>query len=140
MTPQETPKSPRARRQKPSRLKAAWMALRGYPVVHDQFRAEWEEHLLDLSTVYDKLYATIARLYQRDKKILEAKMDDHEGLEAGTSTANQTLATGEAAASGWNPAKIELYRKLRARRGEAVGALNGHWETSDVDGAEAGTN
>jgi len=112
MTPQETFDKPLRR---PGRLRAAWLSLRGRTIVEDQFRAEWQQHLLELSTVYDKLYGTVQRLYQRDKKALESAISNHSKLLDGVEPSD---AGGETA-SRW-ATKAELSRRAFALEGISI--------------------
>lgn len=110
-----------------------WLALTGRTIVYDQFRAEWEQHLLDLGSVYDKLSATVSRLYQRDKKALEAAVAAHASLE---SSPNGSTAAGPGTQVGNWAARGALNRKAMALEGIGVPVVHGSWETADVDGTE----
>lgn len=107
-----------------------WLAFRGRTIVYDQFRAEWEQHLLDLGSVYDKLSATVSRLYQRDKKALEAAIAAHGALESPTNGDADTPTVDTWAARG------ALNRRALALEGIGVPGTHGAWETANVDGTE----
>ena len=107
-----------------------WLALTGRTIVYDQFRAEWEQHLLDLASVYDKLSATVSRLYQRDKKALESAIAAHESLGQPT---NGAVAPDAPDARGVWAARGALNRKALAMEGISVPAM---MEATDVDGTE----
>lgn len=120
--------------KRPSRLMSAWMALRGDPVVPVAIRAEWVAWQFELQGLMDKLSVCAARLYERDRRKLDAAMKRISELEAGVVTA-ETAPTGtdpSSSGASWNPAKIALYRAARALTGTHV--PNGHpvLETSDV--------
>ena len=118
--------------RRPSRLASAWMALRGDPVIPVAIRAEWAAWQFELEALCDKVSNAAARLYQRDKRVLDAALARISELEGGV----QQDATAEAAPSGsgstWNPEKIALYQKARALTGATVPNANPVLETNHV--------
>ncbi|MEN8176309.1 MAG: hypothetical protein ABFS23_11130 [Pseudomonadota bacterium] len=135
MTPDNTPKSPHKRA---GRFRSALRALRGDTVLPDQIRAEWTAWQFELEALCDKLSAAAARLYQRDKRALDAAVKRVAELEAEADCGCADTAAPELSAtgSGWSAEKRALNRSLLARRRAlAVPQLeNGR---SDVDVAES---
>ena len=133
MTPDNSSETPVRR---PSRLASAWMALRGDPVIPVAIRAEWAAWQFELEALCDKLSAAAARLYQRDKRVLDAAMKRISELESGTETAKAGPTGSEidssSAGSTWNPEKIALYRQARALTGTTVPNVNPTLESNHV--------
>lgn len=57
--------------RRPGRLRAAWMALLGHPVVPDQIRAEWASAQLVFHDLLTQLSASLARQARAEKKRIE---------------------------------------------------------------------
>ena len=57
--------------RRPGRLRAAWMALLGHPVVPDQIRAEWAQAQLVFHDLLTQLSASLARQARAEKKRIE---------------------------------------------------------------------
>jgi len=53
---------------RPGRLRAAWLALMGHPVVPDQIRAEWASAQLVFHDLLTQLSASLARQARAEKK------------------------------------------------------------------------
>lgn len=132
MTPDKTPERPQRRS---SRLRSAWQALKGEPVVPDAIRAEWVAWQFEFEAVLDKLSAAAARLYTRDKVALKAALKRLQELEDdvpqdGTGTASTPIA------GSWNPLKVELSRRVLAMRGQRVPTFIHNGGENDVPGPE----
>lgn len=115
MDPDNTSES---RPRRAGRLRAAFQALTGAPVVPSQIRAEWVGWQFELEGLCDKLTTTAARLYQRDKRALEAAEKRVLELEAAHPCGCEDAeVTGAVSTGGWNPAKRLLNRRVLAGRG-----------------------
>jgi len=124
-------------RQRPpkhtSRLRSAWHALRGEPVVPESIRAEWVAWQFEFEAVLDKLSAAAARLYTRDKVALKVALKRLEELDQDTPAVPVAVAypTG-----GWNPAKRALNRQVLAMQGVRIPDTFGR-EQAHVDGDQS---
>ncbi|KKL55717.1 hypothetical protein LCGC14_2252620 [marine sediment metagenome] len=121
--------------RRPSRLASAWMALRGDPVIPVAIRAEWAAWQFELEALSDKVSNAAARLYQRDKRVLDAALARINELEAAAADPKSGSIGPDMAAntgSTWNPDKIALYRKARALTGATVPNANPILETNNV--------
>ena len=129
MDPDNSPETPVRR---PSRLASAWMALRGDPVIPVAIRAEWAAWQFELEALCDKVSNAAARLYQRDKRVLDAALARINELEGRVTAPTPTDGVACDSPSTWNPEKIALYRKARALTGATVPNPNPSLESNHV--------
>lgn len=59
----------------PGRFRAAWLVLRGQPLVPQQIRAEWLEYQQIFDDVLQRLSAQLARQAKSEKRRLESLFD-----------------------------------------------------------------
>ncbi len=130
MDPDKTLESPETR---PSRLGAAWMALRGDPVIPASIRAEWAVVQIQLQNLLDQITAAAARAYERDRVKLRQAHTRIEELEVAAQDLHPT--NGTPVGTGWDPEKIALNRMLMAA--EAGAPIPTFVGDSHVDGTEA---
>lgn len=57
------------------RLRAAWQALMGRPVLHDQARREWHEYKMMFDDIMQRLGAQLARQAKQQKVELQKLID-----------------------------------------------------------------
>lgn len=120
--------------RRPSRVRAAFQALLGAPVVPVQIRAEWTAVQLELEAVCDKIAAATNRQITRDKRELKRALDRLEELEGdcGCNKASDPLLMP----GGYSDAKRLLNRRVLASRGRDVASMFSNGGDSHVDGAE----
>ena len=134
MDPCDTSEMPPDRPKRIGRLRAAWQALHGAPVVPSQIRAEWVAWQFELEGLCDKLTTTASRLYQRDVRALQAAQKRVVELEAG---AEQQSGSGDQAVAGdgWRMTeKRRLNRLVLASRNIEVPSFPVDGEDLHVNG------
>ncbi len=134
MDPDDIIETPPDKAKRVGRLRAAWQALHGAPVVSSQIRAEWVAWQFELEGLCDKLTTTAARLYQRDVRALQAAQKRVVELEA---AAEQQSGRGEQAAAGDGSRMTEkrrLNRLVLASRNIEVPSFPLDGEDPHVDG------
>lgn len=116
--------------RRPGRLRAAWLALTGAPVVPDQLRAEWAAWAMELENLCDKLTTAAARMLQRDRRELEKVTAERDQLLREKESGDPVFGfVGGDGQSSYHPAKRALNRKILAARGVSIphnGATNEH--------------
>lgn len=127
------PEGSEPRLRRPGRVRAAWLALTGHPVVPDQLRAEWASWAMELENLCDKLTVAAARMLQRDRRELEKVTAERDQLLA-EKESDVTGLSFSGDGGGYSPLKRALNRRLLAGRGVSIPQANG---VSNVDGAES---
>lgn len=117
MDPDSTVETPHRR---PGRLRAAWLALQGAPVVPDAIRAEWTAWQWELEGLCEKVSLACKRVYARDKADLDKAMKRIAELEAGCGA--DALVDGPAPSARWAQ-KGELARRWAALKGDVLPEL-----------------
>ena len=134
MDPDDTIETPPEKPRRVGRVRAAWQALRGAPLVPSQIRAEWVAWQFELEGLCDKLTTTASRLYQRDVRALQAAQKRAVELEA---AAEQQSGSGDQAAAGdgWRMTeKRRLNRLVLASRGKEMPSFPLDGDDPHVDG------
>ena len=134
MDPHDTIETPPEKPRRVGRVRSAWQALRGEPVVPSQIRAEWVAWQFEFESLCDKLTTTASRLYQRDVRALQAAQKRVVELEA---AAEQQSGSGEQAVAGdgWRMTeKRRLNRLVLASRNIEVPSFPVDGEDTHVNG------
>lgn len=105
--------------KRPGRLRAAWLALLGAPVVPDQIRAEWAGWAWELQGLCDNITAAAARMNTRAVRGLKKAEERIEELEAECGCHDEEPVT----AHGFSDRKRAIRRRLLAERGVDIDQL-----------------
>ena len=119
MEPDKTQETPHKRT---SRLRSAWLALRGEPVVPQAIRAEWVGWQIEFENLLDKISSAAARAYERDRVKLKAAEKTIKELEAGAVANDNSEPTADGWGGGgtWHPQKRAMNRLVLQKRGIAI--------------------